>query len=844
MFDGVSFGLHADCSLAFQLAAFREAVVTTHWQRRGTTWRCEDGPMVAAVEAERADYAACVLGLRDYVNKNGFPGVVLGLSGGIDSALCAAMAVDALGAERVRCVMLPYKFTAQESLDDAAACAKALGVRYEILPIAPAVEGLEAALAPAFAGLPRDVTEENLQARARGTILMAISNKFGVMVVTTGNKSEMSVGYATLYGDMNGGFNPIKDLYKTEVFRLSRLRNSWKPDGALGPDGLVIPENIITRPPTAELRENQTDQDSLPPYEVLDPILERLVEREEPIASIVAAGFDRDIVVRVERMLNIAEYKRRQAAPGVKVTLKNFGRDRRYPITNRFRDPGTPLPAPDASLVTGKPAKSEAVDFASQRDRQKGRSDRAHGALGAVGFARRFRDRPAAERRRLRARIGADRLAVGADARLRQPLGILLGHDHVARRHRLVGPAGLERLGPAFARPAATAGRIERLAIAERGRQFGVEPAVERDRLRHFLAGIVIGVELRLPPPGTCAGRSPRRRGNDPAWSRTKSGNRSRRRCARRWCGRCRPFARTARRHAAAIAAEQAVEEAALLALQRGGPVLRTAAIVAERDQQRLPLRGAFGGAAAQLLELVLQALERVALLVDLPAQAAALRRRIVEDGKEPGTSAAHAARLRDQPVDLELLAVDRVLGAVDLVGALPGRCCRGRARPAALPAAGSSDWAIAPSAPAHDASAAAVTAASFKRRTFMTRHSIAKVMAVRASSSVRPCGLGAQIPQYAADDDQRAEQHENVEPLAVKRPADHRNQRNAHEVERNHQRGIAGAERVAETVVRRQAGNPDPNCGQNMTRLEMEKHRRVAAQAATAGTGSPPSRR
>jgi len=363
VFDGVSFGLHADCSLAFQLVAFQEAVVTTHWQRRGTTWHCEDGPMVAAVEAERADYAACVLGLRDYVNKNGFPGVVLGLSGGIDSALCAAMAVDALGSERVRCIMMPYKFTAQESLDDAAACAKALGVRYQILPIAPAVEGLEAALAPAFTGLPRDVTEENLQARARGTILMAVSNKFNVMVVTTGNKSEMSVGYATLYGDMNGGFNPIKDLYKTEVFRLSRLRNGWKPEGAMGPDGPVIPENIITRPPTAELRENQKDEDSLPPYAVLDPILERLVEREEPISAIVAAGFDRDTVMRVERMLNIAEYKRRQAAPGVKVTLKNFGRDRRYPITNRFRDPGTPLPAPDTSLVTGMPAKTEAFDF-------------------------------------------------------------------------------------------------------------------------------------------------------------------------------------------------------------------------------------------------------------------------------------------------------------------------------------------------------------------------------------------------------------------------------------------------------------------------------------------------
>jgi NAD+ synthase len=363
VFDGVSFGLHADCSLAFQLDAFKETIVTTKWVRQGGAWRCENGPIVAPVEADRADYAACVLGLRDYVNKNGFPGVVLGLSGGIDSALCAAMAVDALGADRVHCIMLPYKFTAQESLDDAAACAKALGVRYQLLPIAKGVEGLEASLASAFTGVPRDVTEENLQARARGTILMAISNKFNLMVVTTGNKSEMSVGYATLYGDMNGGFNPIKDLYKTEVFRLARLRNGWKPEGAMGPDGLVVPENIITRPPTAELRDNQKDEDSLPPYSVLDPILELLVEREEPISAIVAAGFDHDTVVRIERMLNIAEYKRRQAAPGVKVTLKNFGRDRRYPITNRFRDPGTPLPAPDASLVTGKPAKTEAFDF-------------------------------------------------------------------------------------------------------------------------------------------------------------------------------------------------------------------------------------------------------------------------------------------------------------------------------------------------------------------------------------------------------------------------------------------------------------------------------------------------
>jgi NAD+ synthase len=363
VFDGISFGINADRSLAFQLQGFEEIVVTSHWARVGNTWRCEQGPIVPDAGPDKTDYSACVLGLRDYVDKNCFKGVVLGLSGGIDSALCAAIAVDALGADRVRCVMLPYKFTAQVSLDDAAACAKALGVSYEVLPIAEAVKGLETVLAPAFAGKPRDVTEENLQARARGTILMAISNKFGLMVVTTGNKSEMSVGYATLYGDMNGGFNPIKDLYKTEVSRLSRLRNTWKPAIALGPSGEVIPNNILVRPPTAELRENQKDQDSLPPYEVLDAILERLVEREEPISVIIAAGFDRDTVMRVERLLNIAEYKRRQAAPGVKVTLKNFGRDRRYPITHRFRDPGSPLPAPDVSLLTGQPVKTEAMDF-------------------------------------------------------------------------------------------------------------------------------------------------------------------------------------------------------------------------------------------------------------------------------------------------------------------------------------------------------------------------------------------------------------------------------------------------------------------------------------------------
>jgi len=361
VFDGASFVLNADLSVAAQLPAFEENITTLRWNKGETGWRCE-GPIATLIEGDEADYAACVLGLRDYVNKNRFPGVLLGISGGIDSALCAAIAVDALGADRVRGVMLPFRFTAQVSLDDAARLAANFGIRYEVLPIAKAVNGFEEILSAPFAGLPRDITEENLQARTRGTLLMAISNKTGAMVVTTGNKSEMSVGYATLYGDMNGGFNPIKDIYKTEVFRLSSLRNEWKPPGALGPSGEVIPPDIIARPPTAELRENQTDQDSLPPYDLLDAILERLVEREEPLATIVAGGFDREVVARVDRLLNIAEYKRRQAAPGVKVTSRNFGRDRRYPITNKFRDDGQPQRKPDDTLVS-RAAKGSAEAF-------------------------------------------------------------------------------------------------------------------------------------------------------------------------------------------------------------------------------------------------------------------------------------------------------------------------------------------------------------------------------------------------------------------------------------------------------------------------------------------------
>ena len=338
VFDGASFGLNGDLSLAFQLPAFASLVAKTVWERGPKGFVCVEGPRCKAEEGDEADYAACILGLRDYVTKNAFPGVVMGLSGGIDSALCAAIAVDALGAENVHCIMLPYRFTSSESLRDAEQCARTLAVRYDIVPIAPLIEGFEKALGPLFKGTNAGITEENIQSRARGTVLMAVSNKFGSMLVTTGNKSEMSVGYATIYGDMNGGFNPIKDLYKMEVYRLAELRNRWKPKGALGPRGEVIPKNILKKAPSAELRENQKDQDSLPPYEVLDAILEALVEKEMRIADVVARGYDPDTVRKVERLLYTAEYKRRQACPGVKVTKKNFGRDRRYPIINRYRD--------------------------------------------------------------------------------------------------------------------------------------------------------------------------------------------------------------------------------------------------------------------------------------------------------------------------------------------------------------------------------------------------------------------------------------------------------------------------------------------------------------------------
>jgi NAD+ synthase len=338
VFDGASFVANSDGAVAIALPAWEERVVITAWRRGNNGWVCESGERWPGEDRSSSIYHAMMLGLRDYVNKNRFPGVVIGLSGGIDSALSAAVAVDALGAERVRAVMMPSRYTAPESLEDAERCARLLGTSYEIIPIENAVGAMNETLAPAFAGRVPDITEENLQSRLRGVILMAISNKFGAMVLTTGNKSEMSVGYATLYGDMCGGFNVLKDVYKTEVYRLVRWRNTRQPKGALGPRGRVIPENILERPPSAELRANQLDEDSLPPYDILDGILECLVEKEMSFEEVVAKGYHPATVKRIEQLLYCAEYKRRQAAPGVKITSRNFGRDRRYPITNAFRD--------------------------------------------------------------------------------------------------------------------------------------------------------------------------------------------------------------------------------------------------------------------------------------------------------------------------------------------------------------------------------------------------------------------------------------------------------------------------------------------------------------------------
>jgi len=337
VFDGASYVVAADQTVPVQLPSWAEAGTVTEWKRSAESLECTTQLRAETPDRMTTIYQAMILGLRDYVTKNRFPGVVLGLSGGIDSALSAAVAVDALGAEKVHCVMMPSRYTSDESLVDAKACAKALGVRYDTIPIKPGIAAFDEMLAPIFEGCEADTTEENIQSRLRGMILMALSNKFGSMVLTTGNKSEISVGYATLYGDMCGGYNVLKDAYKLEVFALSEWRNESQTPDALGPSGMVIPSNIINRPPTAELRDDQKDEDSLPPYEALDDMLKCLVDEEMSVAEVIGRGYSATEVARVEHLLYIAEYKRRQAPPGVKITRKIFGRDRRYPITNGFR---------------------------------------------------------------------------------------------------------------------------------------------------------------------------------------------------------------------------------------------------------------------------------------------------------------------------------------------------------------------------------------------------------------------------------------------------------------------------------------------------------------------------
>jgi NAD+ synthase len=341
VFDGSSFIVHPDGERVVQLCDWHEALLVTDWERTGEGWRCTTRESHTLDAFPEDVYLAMMVGLRDYVQRNGFPGVILGLSGGIDSALSAAVAVDALGRDKVRGVMLPSKYTSEESLEDARECARLLGCRHDVISIAPAVEAVSQMI-PDMSGL----AAENVQARLRMVALMAESNSDGAMLLTTGNKSEMSVGYATLYGDMAGGYSVLKDAYKTTVFALSKWRNHNKPEGGRGPDGPVMPDRVITKPPTAELRPGQKDEDSLPPYSVLDRILEGLVDKEMSVAEVAAAtGEDAALVADIESKLLKAEYKRRQAPPGVKIGNRNFGRDRRYPISNFFHSgPKTQLP--------------------------------------------------------------------------------------------------------------------------------------------------------------------------------------------------------------------------------------------------------------------------------------------------------------------------------------------------------------------------------------------------------------------------------------------------------------------------------------------------------------------
>ena len=341
LFDGGSLLVEHDGRIAARAPQFVDALLVAEYDSATRRFTARDWPVADDASVEAIVYAGLERGIRDYIGKNGFPGVLLGLSGGIDSALTLALAVDALGAEHVTAVMMPSRFTSDLSLDGARSQAERLGVDYHVLPIEDAFEAFRGILAPAFAGRAEDITEENLQARCRGVLLMALSNKFGRLVLTTGNKSEMAVGYATLYGDMCGGYAPLKDVYKTLVWRLARWRNAREaignPQSGIENRAWVIPPAVIERPPSAELRADQTDQDSLPPYDVLDAMLERFVDGEESQAEIVAAGFDEATVRRVARLVLVSEFKRRQSAPGPKITTRAFGRDRRYPISSGWR---------------------------------------------------------------------------------------------------------------------------------------------------------------------------------------------------------------------------------------------------------------------------------------------------------------------------------------------------------------------------------------------------------------------------------------------------------------------------------------------------------------------------
>lgn len=337
VFDGGGFVCASDGSVACQLPFWEESLTLTEWHKAETGWQVTPSSLAPSFSKYESLYLALMTGLRDYVQKNNFPGVIIGLSGGIDSAITAAIAVDALGKERVQLVMMPSRYTSQESLLDAEICAEMLECVLESIPIEQCFESFMGSLAPSFGDKAPDITEENLQSRIRGTLLMALSNKFGKMVLTTGNKSEMAVGYATLYGDMCGGYNVLKDLYKTEVFAISRWRNRHFPKGARGKEAMVMPDSIIAKAPTAELRHDQKDQDSLPSYDLLDDILFKLIEQQISAESIISVGYDRKTVEKVAKLLYFAEYKRRQSPPGVKVSIMNFGRDRRYPITNMYR---------------------------------------------------------------------------------------------------------------------------------------------------------------------------------------------------------------------------------------------------------------------------------------------------------------------------------------------------------------------------------------------------------------------------------------------------------------------------------------------------------------------------